>query len=84
LRSGRTDEQHKEIMLNIMEDVSRISGIPVENVWVYLCKLAPSDMVEYGRVLPKPGEEQQWFASLPLALRTQLESLGVHEEKFHL
>jgi phenylpyruvate tautomerase PptA (4-oxalocrotonate tautomerase family) len=84
LRSGRTDEQHKEIMLNIMEDVSRISGIPVENVWVYLCKLAPSDMVEYGRVLPKPGEEQQWFASLPLALRTQLESLGLHEEKFHL
>jgi hypothetical protein len=84
MRSGRSDEQSEQIMLNIMSDVSRISGIPTENVWINLCKLAPTDMVEYGHVLPKPGEEQQWFESLPVELRERLEGLGIHHEKFQL
>lgn len=53
LRSGRSDEQHERIMRNIMNDVSEIAAIPVENIWIYLCPLAPSDMLEYGRMLPK-------------------------------
>jgi phenylpyruvate tautomerase PptA (4-oxalocrotonate tautomerase family) len=84
MRSGRSDQQSAQIMLNIVADVSRISGVPEENVWINLCKLAPTDMVEYGRVLPKPGEEQQWFESLPLDLKKRLESVGVRQEKFQL
>lgn len=71
-------------MLSIMHDVSRITGNPIDDIWVYLCNLAPTDMVEYGRVLPKPGEEQQWFGSLPLPLREYLESLGVTRERFQI
>jgi hypothetical protein len=41
-------------------------------------------MVEYGHVLPKPGEEQSWFESLPLSLRKYLESLGIQEKDFQL
>ena len=48
-------------LLNVMHDVSRITGNPIDDIWVYLCNLAPTDMVEYGRVLPRPGEEEQWF-----------------------
>ncbi len=57
MRAGRSEEQREQLMLTINDDVSRISGIPAENVWINLCNLAPTDMVEYGRVLPKPGEE---------------------------
>ncbi len=84
MRAGRSDEQREQIMLNIMNDVSRISDIPAENVWINLCNLAPTDMLEYGHVLPRPGEEQQWFESLPLPLRKHLESLGIHREIFQL
>jgi phenylpyruvate tautomerase PptA (4-oxalocrotonate tautomerase family) len=84
MRAGRSDEQREQLMLTIVRDVSRISGIPAENVWVNLCNLAPNDMVEYGRVLPKPGEEQHWFESLPLPLKKRLESLGVRQESFQL
>jgi len=84
IRAGRTEPEREEIMLNIMNDVSRITGFPIDDIWVYLCNLAPTDMVEYGHVLPKPGEERKWFASLPLPLRNYLDSLGVHQQTFQL
>ena len=84
IRGGRAEEQREQILLGVMNDVSRITGYPIDDIWVYLCNLAPTDMVEYGRVLPKPGEEQQWFGSLPVSLRKYLENLGVTQERFQL
>jgi phenylpyruvate tautomerase PptA (4-oxalocrotonate tautomerase family) len=84
IRAGRTEEQRAQLMLNVMNDVSQITGYASDDIWVYLCNLAPTDMVEYGHVLPKPGEEQSWFESLPLLLRKYLESLGIQEKDFQL
>jgi hypothetical protein len=84
IRAGRTEEQRAQLMLNVMNDVSQITGYASDDIWVYLCNLAPTDMVEYGHVLPKPGEEQSWFESLPLSLRKYLESLGIQEKDFQL
>ncbi|STS10673.1 Uncharacterised protein [Ewingella americana] len=39
---------------------------------------------EYGRVLPGPGEEQQWFETLPQPLRERLATLGIDQHKFQL
>jgi hypothetical protein len=44
-------------------------------VWVYLNELAHNDMVEFGRVLPEPGDEQAWMADPPSELRDHLVSL---------
>jgi hypothetical protein len=72
------------MMLKIMQDVARITGITSENIWVYLCNLEPTDMVEYGNVLPPPGQESAWFDSLPAKLQAYLRGLGVTREKFTL
>ncbi|WP_374310258.1 hypothetical protein [Methylocella sp.] len=64
--------------------MSRISGVPAENVWINLCMLEPTDMVEYGRVLPGPGKEHEWFNTLPASVRERLESLGIDQHKFQL
>jgi hypothetical protein len=45
-------------MLAIMKDLSVIAGGPVASIWVWLCNLQPTDRVEFGHVLPAPGEEQ--------------------------
>src|SRR6202007_1545961 len=57
IRAGRTEAQRKAMMLRMMEEVGHITGIESQDIWVYLCNLAPTDMVEYGHVLPRPGEE---------------------------
>src|SRR5215469_11417500 len=80
IRAGRTPDQRTSLMLNIMQDISEITDLNEDNIWVYLCNLAPTDMVEYGHVLPAPGEEEQWFANLPPRLREYLKSLGLLEK----
>jgi phenylpyruvate tautomerase PptA (4-oxalocrotonate tautomerase family) len=84
IRAGRSEQARSLLMLNIMKDVSKIAGLKEDDIWVYLCNLAPTDMVEYGHVLPKPGEEQAWFESLSPSLQSYLSGLGVSKEKFTL
>jgi phenylpyruvate tautomerase PptA (4-oxalocrotonate tautomerase family) len=84
IRAGRTIEQRHQLMQCIMQAVSEISGVEESAIWIYLCNLAPDDMIEYGHVLPLPGEEQTWFEALSPELQRYLASLGVEKEKFVL
>jgi phenylpyruvate tautomerase PptA (4-oxalocrotonate tautomerase family) len=81
IRAGRTSEQRQRLMLGIVQAVSEISGVEESAIWVYLCNLAPDDMVEYGRVLPRPGEEQQWFQALPRELQRYLTFIQMQKDK---
>jgi phenylpyruvate tautomerase PptA (4-oxalocrotonate tautomerase family) len=81
IRAGRTSEQRQRLMLSIMQAVSEISGVDESAIWVYLCNLAPDDMVEYGHVLTRPGEEQAWFGALPPELQQYLTSIRIQNEK---
>jgi hypothetical protein len=47
-----------------------------EEVWVYLSDIPAHNIAEYGRVLPVPGAENAWFATLPATLRERLEPLA--------
>jgi phenylpyruvate tautomerase PptA (4-oxalocrotonate tautomerase family) len=84
IRAGRTEQQRHAMMIRIMQEVSRITGVKEDDVWVYLNHLAPTDMVEYGHVLPQPGKEQAWFDALPTSLKEYLTRLGQSPETFTL
>ncbi|WP_158790322.1 tautomerase family protein [Granulicella sp. L60] len=84
IRAGRTKEQKTKLMLQIMRDVAKVTSLPEESIWVYLNNLYPTDMVEYGHVLPEPGAEQKWFDSLPESLKTYLVGLGTERNSFVL
>ena len=84
IRAGRSEEARQKLMLDIMHDVSRIASVSNDRIWVYICNLAPTDMVEYGHVLPKPGAEHEWFESLPKSLQDYLVALGTTRETFKL
>lgn len=84
IRAGRSEDVRQKLMLSIMKDVSSIAGVNEQDIWVYLCNLAPTDMVEFGHVLPQPGQEQAWFQSLPAELQRYLNSLGADRETFTL
>ena len=44
-------------------------------VWVYLEDLLPDQMIEYGEVLPKSGQEKKWFKSLSPTLKKKLKQM---------
>jgi phenylpyruvate tautomerase PptA (4-oxalocrotonate tautomerase family) len=84
IRAGRSEAARQLLVLKIMKDVSSIASIQEQSIWVYLCNLEPTDMVEYGHVLPQPGEEWGWFESLPASLRSYLKELGTNQDTFRL
>jgi phenylpyruvate tautomerase PptA (4-oxalocrotonate tautomerase family) len=72
IRDGRTEEQKSRMLSRILQAVSRTSGIAEDEVWVYLSDIPAHNIAEYGRILPAPGGEDDWFATLPGALRERL------------
>lgn len=84
IRTGRPEAVRSALMLAIMKDVSAIADVPETSIWVYLCGLEPTDMVEFGHVLPSPGGEQAWFKALPAELQTTLNALGASADGFRL
>lgn len=84
IRAGRPEAVRSTLMLAIMKDLSAITGVPEDSIWVYLCNLVPTDMVEFGHVLPAPGQELAWFEALPQDLQAYLKGLGAERETFRL
>jgi phenylpyruvate tautomerase PptA (4-oxalocrotonate tautomerase family) len=75
IRDGRTQEQKSRMLSRLLQEVSRIGGIAEEEVWVYLSDIPAHNIAEFGRVLPVPGAENAWFATLPATLKQRLKSL---------
>ncbi|HEY0219355.1 MAG TPA: tautomerase family protein [Afipia sp.] len=72
IRSGRTRDQKAKILQRIMQETSEILDISEESVWVYVSDIPAQGVLEFGNVLPEPGGEEQWLATLPRALRDKL------------
>ena len=72
IRAGRTDPVKRRIIERIMHDTCSVADFPAEQVWIYLCDVPAPGIAEYGRILPEPGAEAAWEATLPEGLRDRL------------
>ena len=76
VRAGRSI-QEKLKMIKLMADaVGEAAGVRRTGVWVYIAELPPRQMIEYGYVLPEPGDEQVWTDALPQEDREFMQSVG--------
>lgn len=76
IRAGRTEETKAELLRQIVAEVSDITGVVAEHVWVYLNDVPGPNIAEYGRPLPNPGQEDQWFEQLPRELQERLRTIA--------
>ncbi|MDY3051812.1 MAG: tautomerase family protein [Ndongobacter sp.] len=74
IRSGRTDEQRKELMLALMDGVSKAADIEQDDIWIDLNEIQPTSILKYKTVFPPAGKEKEWFQSLPKELRQKLDA----------
>jgi phenylpyruvate tautomerase PptA (4-oxalocrotonate tautomerase family) len=72
IRSGRTAEQKRQLLERILDEVSLRLNVPPERIWVYICDVDGPAVAEYGRPLPNPGGEDEWFDALPPDLKAEL------------
>ena len=75
IRSGRTSKIKKQLILGLRKILIKNTNLKKDYVWVYLEDLLPDQMIEYGEVLPKSGQEKKWFNSLTPSLRKRLKKM---------
>jgi phenylpyruvate tautomerase PptA (4-oxalocrotonate tautomerase family) len=62
IREGHQKAEVTRLATEIATAVTRIAGVPAEQVLVVFQSSPASFAVEGGRVLPEPGQEQAWIA----------------------
>tara|TARA_E500000331_G_scaffold132505_1_gene129616 strand:- start:161 stop:601 length:441 start_codon:yes stop_codon:yes gene_type:complete len=75
IRSGRTAKIKNKLITGIREVIRKNTRLKKDNIWVYILDLKPSQMIEYGEILPKSGGENKWFNNLPIKLKERLNKI---------
>ena len=75
IRAGRPKEIKDKLISDLKEILVKNSQLDETQVWVYIVDLPPSQMIEYGAVLPESGKEKQWFMGLSNKLKKKLSAL---------
>ena len=75
IRAGRTSKVKKHLILGLKKILIKNTNLKKEYVWVYLEDLMPDQMIEYGEILPKSGQEKKWFNSLSLRFKKRLKKM---------
>jgi phenylpyruvate tautomerase PptA (4-oxalocrotonate tautomerase family) len=75
IRAGRASKIKEKLILELRDILIKKLKINKSQVWVYILDLLPSQMIEYGEILPDSGSENKWFNSLSPKLKKKLLSL---------
>ena len=75
IRAGRTKIVKDKLILELKNVLVKKTKLDETQVWVYINDLPPSQMIEYGAVLPESGKESEWFKNLSSKLRKKLSNI---------
>ena len=75
IRAGRSKKVKDKLISDLKNMLVQNSKLDETQVWVYINDLPPSQMIEYGAVLPESGKEKEWFKNLSPKLRKKLSSI---------
>ncbi|WP_288351965.1 tautomerase family protein [uncultured Marinobacter sp.] len=72
VRQGRSNDVKQALMSQMLEEIPRIAGLTVEDIWIYLQDIPATQMIEFGRFLPAPGGEAEWEREMTPEKRSRL------------
>ena len=75
IRAGRSKEVKDKLIVDLKDVLIKNSKLDETQIWVYINDLPPSQMIEYGAVLPDSGKEKEWFTNLSSKLKNKLSSI---------
>ena len=75
IRAGRSKEVKDKLIIDLKDVLVKNLKLDETQVWVYINDLPPSQMIEYGAVLPESGKESEWFNNLSRKLKDKLSKI---------
>ena len=75
IRAGRPKKIKDKLILDLKNTLVKNTKLNETQIWVYIIDLPPSQMIEYGAVLPESGKEKLWFSKLSSKLKKKLSAL---------
>ncbi|MEY4207975.1 MAG: hypothetical protein RLZZ20_1127 [Pseudomonadota bacterium] len=75
IRAGRDLEVKQRIMMGLLDAAADIAQMEKSNIQIYLLDLPAKQIVEWGKILPNPDEEAEWFASVPDHVKKRMADL---------
>ncbi|MDC2995954.1 hypothetical protein OAZ85_00545 [Candidatus Pelagibacter sp.] len=75
IRAGRSKKIKDRLISDLKKILLKKTKLDETQVWVYIVDLPPSQMIEYGAVLPESGKELQWFKGLSNKLKKKLSQM---------
>ena len=75
IRAGRSKKIKDRLISDLKKILVKKTKLDETQVWVYIVDLPPSQMIEYGAVLPESGKELRWFKGLSNKLKKKLSQM---------
>jgi phenylpyruvate tautomerase PptA (4-oxalocrotonate tautomerase family) len=72
IRSGRSEQIKKQLLVEIEIAVQGTTKLASNQIWAYIAEISPSQMIEYGQILPSVGHDSAWFSTLPSNIQEKL------------
>jgi phenylpyruvate tautomerase PptA (4-oxalocrotonate tautomerase family) len=76
-RQGRSLQTKVELIERLTDEVAAATGFDRGSVWVYISEMPARQMVEFGRILPEPGQEVAWNDAWSPADKAHFASIGM-------
>lgn len=76
IRAGRDSETKERLLVDLMKAVADAAEIDPASLQIYLVEVPARQIVEFGSILPLPGEEEAWWQAMPASLRARIEAMG--------
>jgi phenylpyruvate tautomerase PptA (4-oxalocrotonate tautomerase family) len=64
IRAGRDLEVKHQIIMEILDASSKISNMHMSHIQVYIIDVPAKQIAEWGKILPNPDEQTEWFDSI--------------------
>ena len=75
IRAGRPKKVKDKLISNLKNILIKKSKLDETQIWIYIIELTPSQMIEYGAVLPESGKEKEWFTNVSQKLKKKLSAM---------
>lgn len=75
IRAGRELEVKQQIILEMLDAAADIADMDKSNIQIYIVDVPAKQIAEWGKILPSPGEEAEWFASMPEVIKQRMRDL---------